>query len=344
VYTNDYTNGGQGKGFNTNDLFTNYFLAKAESASPWVSTIDTGHQLDDTETIQHAIDLVPNGYSLDDSNIFLLAGPYTGAGNYNIVNNNGGYDRSFRLLGAAYYLPFADNTVIDAAGLGNIFQVYSGANPVTATFENIDFKNGDALSGGAIYSADNTFSQTVNVKNCNFENNKAFVWGGAIYNGGNTLNVENSNFISNQAGSNGGAIENDFSGTTTVTGGLFEDNTASGNGGAIRNYEGTLTTSGVTFETNSATAAGGAISNYDGVYTSAGDVFSGNHALVGGGAIYTSGAATVNSGTFTNNYTGTLPTPVGIGGAVWVHASAGGSYLDPLSTYSGNLPNNIQTT
>jgi hypothetical protein len=313
IYTDDYTNGYREKGFDTDDLFTNYFFAKTESASPWLSTLDTGHQLDATETIQQAINLIPAGFSIGDSNIFLLGKTY----NENKIVNNNDYERSFNLLGAAYYLPRAENTVIDAdtngdgIGESGIFDLYSETGDRYFGFQNINFKNGyeATWAGGAIdTNRDLTSAYTffVDVDQCDFIYNYA-KWGGAIYNYGGNLDVRNSNFYSNSAEDNGGAIEND-QGTTHISGGIFQGNSALGWGGALDNSNGQLSTTGVSFINNNA-LVGGAVSvendpsiGTGAQYNSNNDEFNGNGADWGGAIENDQGTTHISGGIFQGNF------------------------------------------
>jgi hypothetical protein len=349
VDSNDSTNGDDSEYFDTDNGFDNYFYGKEVSASPWESTLLVGHQTDVDESIQDAIDLIPADEQ-DEAygNIFLLEKTYY---ENNIVNNNNGYEKSFNLLGASYYLPFAyDNTVIDAdttedgVGEGRIFGLYSDTANRDFYFENIDFNNGMAVwdAGGAIrIVGDDTWHSDVDVNNCDFTNNHA-TWGGAIYNTGGDLDISNSNFYSNTAEYAGGAIEND-EGRTHIEGGTFQDNsvtiTGSGWGGAIMNYEGDLSTEDVNFIDNGA-PNGGAVAGFGNAaqYYSQDDVFSGNGASRGG-AIYLNAGTVVNvaSGTFTGN-----TASVG-GGAVLIDQTGGvATYIDTANTYSGNTPDNIR--
>ncbi len=273
VESYDRTNGWDEEYFNTGNGFDNYFYGKEVSASPWESTLLVGHQLDDAETIQHAIDLVPAGFSIGDSNIFLLEKTYN---ENNIVNNNNGYERSFNLLGAKYYLPYADeNTVIDADTTGDgvgddrIFDLYSDNGANYFGFHNIDFKNGNTGEyGGAINirQSANAWMPTVHIKDSYFYNNKAAA-GGAIENDGGNVYIEGSKFELNEAnGHAGGAIRNqqymEIKDTT------FTDNNAVTWGGAIisTNVDGITTTNAYlkltdcTFTGNEA-MFGGAVAN-----------------------------------------------------------------------------------
>ena len=96
----------------------------------------------------------------------------------------------------------------------------------------------DSGRGGAIANFDNKLTITES----QFNDNKAGIYGGAIYNGnGGIVELANTNFNGNHAGNDGGAIYNSItddspqSASVTIEGGLFDGNTANINGGAIAN-------------------------------------------------------------------------------------------------------------
>ena len=97
------------------------------------------------------------------------------------------------------------NTIIDAQGNGNIFDITPG-DGISLTLVNLTLQNGDSTgNGGAI---DNEGSDGIlNITNVTFNNNTA-VFGGAIYNHG-TVTETNNTFNNNTASSDGGAIFND---------------------------------------------------------------------------------------------------------------------------------------
>ena len=93
------------------------------------------------------------------------------------------------------------------------------------------------------------------VKNCNFINNTASEWGGAIRM--SSGNVENCNFTNNKANGNkgqGGAI-NSASGELTISNSKFTDNAASLYGGAIY-FNNTGTVENCNFTSNTAEYGG----------------------------------------------------------------------------------------
>ena len=195
-----------------------------------------GSQANPYQTINMGLTwLNPNGTLHMDNGI------YTGMGNYNININ-----KDLTIIGDNQ-----DNTIIDAQGLGNIFNINSG---VTVTLENLTLTNGLNLYGGAINN-----QGTLNITNCTFTNNTATgniadnPSGGAINNAG-TLTVTSSNFNNNNA-KLGGAISN--TGSLTVTSSNFNNNTAT-DGGAIFSM-GSLTVTSSNLNNNTANNDGGAI-------------------------------------------------------------------------------------
>jgi len=175
-----------------------------------------------------------------------------------------------------------------------------------------NFINNHAISGGAIYSANN-------IINCTFNSNSASGYGGgAIILDTYDSIVTDSIFTNNSAeGLGGGAIESRCK-NLTVKNCIFKNNTA-WFGGAIAGEGDYETISNSTF-TNNKAKFGGAISQvttiikctfksntateeYGGAISSVKNVssctFSNNKAATGGGAIY--GFSVLNSCTFKNN-------------------------------------------
>lgn len=157
--------------------------------------------------------------------------------------------------------------------------------------------------GGAVYNKEGK----VDVINSKFANNSATNNGGAIYNSKGTLSITNSEFLENK-GVDGGAVYNGNSGTITNVSGIFSGNTASNRGGAIYNSgTGTIDNIEGTFTANKADK-GGAISNAGvnstGIMTISNSTFTDNEAsntqLLGGGAIHNQASASL---TFKGNNT-----------------------------------------
>ena len=109
---------------------------------------------------------------------------------------------------------YGNGVTIDGNKLARIFQVTDSS--LNVIFYNINFINGKADRGGAIYEG--------NAYNCTFTGNTAEYHGGAIYVG----NAYNCTFTGNNATDRGGAIAYANAYNCTFTG-----NTAGNNGGAM---------------------------------------------------------------------------------------------------------------
>ena len=132
------------------------------------------------------------------------------------------------------------------------------------------------------------------IENCNFRNNRGIL-GGAIYNRG-SLNIQGSTFTGNYAGDNGGAIysETEFK----CQGSKFYSNSANNKGGAIYTVNNLSNeVNGLEFADNYA-RFGGAIYCEKNINLKS-IKFRNNRAFMGG-AIYTK-SGKINSSTFTNN-------------------------------------------
>ena len=188
-----------------------------------------------------------------------------------------------------------DDVVIDAKGIGTIFDIKDNAK---VTLKNLKLINGNGnikgyhFNGGAI---DNRGS--LSVTGCTFINNRGCSSGGAIYNLG-SLSVSGCTFTNNQANIDGGAI--DSSGNLSVSACTFNNNQAAGGGAVHVHVYGSLSLSGCTF-TNNKADFGGAISGYP--FYASGCTFTNNQAKSQGGAI-NSVNSTISSSTFINNKAG----------------------------------------
>lgn len=129
------------------------------------------------------------------------------------------------------------------------------------------------------------------IKNCLFENNRAYRMGGALFlfNGDVTVTIENSRFINNTASgseSGGGGAIFSITSSLNVTNTTFIGNSADGTGGAIHLIAGGGSTfSNLTFVSNAA-KYGGAISEDSARILYRDIKFIGNTAFEKGGAIY----------------------------------------------------------
>lgn len=163
--------------------------------------------------------------------------------------------------------------------------------------DGINFVNGSAKSGGAIYQEGSTIDLTVN--NCKFQDNTAIAEGGAIYSGGKNVKISNSEFTNNNAQTKGGAVSTGDK--TNITNSVFKNNNGPGYGGAVSIGADSVIEES-TFINNSATNTGGAVNvKKDKNVEIKNSQFIDNMAYNEGGAVK-AGAKTIISGSnFTNN-------------------------------------------
>ena len=182
-----------------------------------------------------------------------------------------------------------DNIIIDgnghtinAATVARIFNI-TGQN---VTLRNINFNNGFADKGGAVYSLSD-----ITIENCTFNNNKALD-GGALYIA--NAKIIDSTFIQNIAAEHGGAA---YLINANITNSTFTQNKAADNGGAlyIKN-KGDIKDS--KFIENDATVAGAAYINGESDITNV--TFTANTAEKAG-ALYLLGNGNIDQSTFTSN-------------------------------------------
>lgn len=187
---------------------------------------------------------------------------------------------------------FGSLTITDSVMSNNVGGAFHGAT-ITAT--NTEFSGNTALYGGAIRISE----QRVRATDCQFINNTATNYGGAIYidddkhplhGGGGTHQLIDSSFTGNTA-KWGGAfyLKYDPIARIEIEGGEFVNNTATiGGGGALLLPESDTTIEGTLFADNTA-AFGGAIhiDNLDGLAPTdvsiSGSRFIANEATVSGG-------------------------------------------------------------
>lgn len=165
---------------------------------------------------------------------------------------------------------------------------------------NINFVNGYASDGGAIYTDDYAYSTStegrvsfsfsynswyLSINNCNFTNNNVSSRGGAIY--GPHLTISNSKFTLNSAWYGGAIDSSDFD--SKFTNCKFENNSAN-NGGAIsfksdedNNQKFEIVT--CNFKNNNAKSSGGAIYSQEEL-TIKSSTFESNGCNEEGGALY----------------------------------------------------------
>ena len=166
---------------------------------------------------------------------------------------------------------YGNGVTIDGNKLARIFQVTDSS--LNVIFYNINFINGKADRGGAIYEG--------NAYNCTFTGNTAEYYGGAIYVG----NAYNCTFTGNNATDRGGAIAYGNAYNCTFIGNIASE------GGAI---SGGVNAYNCNFSGNNATDRGGATA-YANAYNC---TFTGNTAGNNGGAMHDGNAYNC---TFTGN-------------------------------------------
>ena len=186
---------------------------------------------------------------------------------------------------------------IDAQGKTRIFE----ANGKNIIIKNIIFKNGFNIDAGAIY---NKKFSSLEIDNCNFNENVAQSSGGAILNFGK-ISLASTGFTKNTAKTNdGGAVNNQPDGEISINDCNFNENIAQEYGGAILNL-GKISLASTGFTKNTAkTNDGGAVNNQPDGEISINDCnFNENTAQKNGGAIYSIkyGAVKLNNCTFKDN-------------------------------------------
>ena len=217
----------------------------------------------------------------------------------------GGLKSALNFLGGKTV--FDSNTASVSGNGGAMYTANGSSVSSSGSVDGVRFVNNEAGNGGAIYNeqgAGHLYNSGLT-----FENNKAAVDGGALYNAGNFSLASSATTLFNgnkttslSRVSSGGAVYNagNFTSTQSVT---FTDNSAL-QGGAVYN-ERTMTfkeSSKAVFQQNTASMDGGAVMNR-GTLTFADDAdFIGNKATGrSGGGIYNNVGGTVNlfGGTYT---------------------------------------------
>ena len=241
-----------------------------------------------------------NGYTinaLEQSRIFHVSEENVSLKNISFINTNG--KEAILIDGNAV------NFEIECCKFENNSNDGGGAIKLYAKnskIKNSYFKNNKAGMGGAIFMIANyvlisncTFEKNAQraiygggdyntIENCNFINNSAESFGGAIDFGGNYGTIKNCNFTDNHA-LYGGTIFIDCANTNVVNC-SFKNNYAS-DGGALELNKNNISIAGCDFTGNHA-GYGGAIESKNNNISIAGCNFTGNHASYGG-AIYIGG-------------------------------------------------------
>ena len=227
----------------------------------------------------------------------------------------------------------AADTILETDGSGDPILTLEGAVSVT----DLTFRNGSAITGGAIDGYTNTPVGDVSIDACTFDSNVAVYGGAVIVEPDNALSVVDSTFTANFAAGtssgdyvgSGGAI---YAGAVDIQGSIFSDNSTlyggalflsggtstidaassfsdnlagtytkeeGGLGGALfANEADVVMDSGVDISGNTAYFSGGGLYCLD--CTAEGGTFDANEATWGGG-VNVSGDSTVSGATMTDN-------------------------------------------
>jgi len=217
-------------------------------------------------TVQNAIDFIDWEGAVE---ILLLPGVYTDI-----------YQQVIDPKGLDLYIHSRDGaavTIIDGSTNKRCVFVRTQETDLTV-FEGLTFRNGFAQHGAGMW----TSNSTPLVKDCVFEDNWSWGWGGGLYvsaTGSPTLT--NCVFMNNQA-LDGGAVKN-YGNDPVFINCSFSGNTAD-NGGAVQNYARGATFTNCSFTSNEAAVSGGAIHNVFGSYPDFNScTIEGNTAVNGGG-------------------------------------------------------------
>ncbi|WP_299525251.1 hypothetical protein [uncultured Methanobrevibacter sp.] len=201
------------------------------------------------------------------------------------------------------------NFINNQAIAHNLNTSHGGAGCVRngITYQNCKFINNSANQGGAL-----TYHASGIIKNCNFSNNYAKLYGGALSTGYANMNMDlkvvDCKFDQNKA-LYGGAIQ--LKGKNIeIQSSVFKKNVAAINGGAVNIVAKTVKINNVEFNGNIANVNGGAVYINGDKTTVEDSSFVANEAIPDvkklddglGGAIYiNSSSATISKNTFNNN-------------------------------------------
>lgn len=154
-------------------------------------------------------------------------------------------------------------------------------NANNITLKNLKFKNGFSDKGGCIFNN----GCSVNIINCDFENNHSKKDGGVIYNNGKLLKIVDSTFMNNTSKWHGGVIFNNAN-DLKIENCEFLNNSVNGNAGTIYNKKSTCFIMQSNFNKNNSRGHAGAIYNNDGTINITNCDFMGNNSKKNAGAIY----------------------------------------------------------
>ena len=233
-------------------------------------------------------------------------------------------------IGGALRLQAGEATISDSTFTDNIAIEFGGAiqawnAPITV--ESSDFTgNTCAGRGGAIQMIAAVSLETTA---CNFTENTASEYGGAIDFGWSSASSQfvstASNYTGNEVGNNGGAIHL-FSATATINGGALTNNSADGVGGAVYVNSGELTISDAVLTGNRA-LSGGAVQALGLPFVITNSLVADNTGEYGGAFHLEDVDSTITNCTIANNEVGT---------------SGGGIYFkDPSGVHTTTIANSI---
>ena len=280
------------------------FLIAALTNALFAQTVTSGAD-DGTEGTlrQEIMDANPGDVITIDDSVALI-----------VLNDEILVDKNLVLQGST-----TSNTEISVDGENRIFNIN---NVSSLEINNINFLNGQANNGGAIYIT----NSDVIINNGIFSNNTAdgdSGSGGAIYvEQDSNLTVNNFEFTENMSNRAGGAIEVNITDGYEVNltnvnfnnnnSGVFPATAAPGNGGALHvTGSGDINLLNCTIINNSAASEGGGLWNGSGAMLVSdtfidGNVAEGDEADQGGGGIYNlSGNLTVNDNSIISNNSAT---------------------------------------
>ena len=167
-----------------------------------------------------------------------------------------------------------------------------------------NFTGNSAEEGGAVSFIGNSQNSLVDI--CNFNNNEARSWGGAIKNAVENLKIEKSNFTGNYAAFNGGGSINSDGKNLSVSNCIFRNSRADKDGGAIRSTR-KLTINESEFYNNTS-RNGGAIylTSFAGDCIIFNSRFVNNSARIEGGAIDSYSTINIQKNYFRDNHDSNL--------------------------------------
>jgi len=176
---------------------------------------------------------------------------------------------------------FIDNEAVKGGAINNSNAQLSVTDS-TFMDNRAGFSGSTLGSGGAIFSSSEDASVTIT--GCEFSDNQAIRYGGAIRISDHSwLEINDSTLLNNTAGDSGGALSVSLYAVATLNNATISGNQAEKGGGTeIGRYGGQIIISGGTISNNTASLQGGGIYNND-IMTITGTTISGNHAPEGGG-------------------------------------------------------------